>query len=425
MKWSKTIFAASSSGSDYIIDVFDFIGEDFWGEGVTPKSIARAISAAKAANATRIIVRINSPGGDVFDGNTIVSLFKSCGIKVRCEIHGLAASMASIIACAAGSEVVMAEGSMMMIHNPRSWSVGEAKDHRKTADLLDKVKVNLLGHYTAKSHLSKEEISAMCDATTWMTPLEAVANGLADSIMPNDAKAAAALPTDRAYAILSHYEKLPEEVLNRFKGSDGLRLVASLSEPKGRKTMDETTRQLLIARYGLASDSTDAQILAAVAKDAPSPTAAEAVPRADLDALRAENARLRQEKIDEAAKAAKDRQDTFALLVDTAVNQACADGKITPAGKAYHVKTCLAGGVQALKDFQEYTASQPKIVSNTQMEDAEAKRGAGDPKTFASAEGEDDVCKIMGVTKEEMAKARDDIRKNPDHYPPEAYRFAT
>jgi hypothetical protein len=101
--------------------------------------------------------------------------------------------MASVIAMA-GEPVYMADNSLLMIHNPWTVSMGESKDLRKEADLLDKLKVNLRNAYVRKTGINAEEIGAMMDAETWLDAVEAVALGFADAIEEGVAAAATATP---------------------------------------------------------------------------------------------------------------------------------------------------------------------------------------------------------------------------------------
>jgi hypothetical protein len=105
----------------------------------------------------------------------------------------MAASMASVIAMA-GSPVFMADNALLMIHNPWTVSMGESKDLRKEADLLDKLKVNLRNAYVRKTGMDAEEIAQMMDEETWLDALEAVALGFADAIEEGVAAAATATP---------------------------------------------------------------------------------------------------------------------------------------------------------------------------------------------------------------------------------------
>ena len=164
--------------------IYDEIGE--W--GVSAKDFARDIKALGSVGS--ITLRINSPGGSVFDGNAIYNLIKKHPAKVTAYIDGLAASMASVIAMAA-DHIIMPSNALMMIHNPYTVSMGDSAELRKNADLLDAIKVTLLSAY-GRSMMSSEEISQMMDAETWLTGADAVEMGFADELADEVAMAACA-----------------------------------------------------------------------------------------------------------------------------------------------------------------------------------------------------------------------------------------
>ena len=140
-----------------------------------------------------IHLRINSPGGSVVEGTAIYNALRRHEGGLTVHIDAMAASMASVIAMA-GKPVYMADNALFMIHNPWTVSMGESKDLRKEADLLDKLKVNLRNAYVRKTGINAEEIGAMMDAETWLDAVEAVALGFADAIEEGVAAAATATP---------------------------------------------------------------------------------------------------------------------------------------------------------------------------------------------------------------------------------------
>ena len=140
-----------------------------------------------------IHLRINSPGGSVIEGTAIYNALRRHEGGLTVHIDAMAASMASVIAMA-GEPVYMADNALLMIHNPWTVSMGESKDLRKEADLLDKLKVNLRNAYVRKTGINAEEIGAMMDAETWLDAVEAVALGFADAIEEGVAAAATATP---------------------------------------------------------------------------------------------------------------------------------------------------------------------------------------------------------------------------------------
>lgn len=110
-RWNGGIKAAATD--DNSISVFDVIGQDYWGEGVTAKRIAGALRAMNGADVT---VNINSPGGDMFEGLAIYNLLREYQGKVTVKVLGIAASAASVIAMA-GDDIQIGRGAFLMIHN--------------------------------------------------------------------------------------------------------------------------------------------------------------------------------------------------------------------------------------------------------------------------------------------------------------------
>lgn len=129
-----------------------------------------------------IQLRVNSPGGDVFEGVAIYNTIKNAtsnGRRVTVVIDGLAASAASYMGLAA-SKVIMNPGSSMMIHDPFALCVGNSSDLRKTADALDKTRSSITELYVLKTGRSPDEVTRAMEAETWFTAKEAVEWGLAD-----------------------------------------------------------------------------------------------------------------------------------------------------------------------------------------------------------------------------------------------------
>jgi ATP-dependent Clp protease protease subunit len=141
--------------------------------------LVRALGNITAKNIT---VRINSPGGDVFDGVAIFNALKDHDAHVTTKIEGLAASMASIVALA-GDEVQAHKNAMYMIHDPWVLAVGNQYDLREIADILGKIGVNMLDIYYDKSNIGKRELKAMMKEETWFTAQEAKERGLIDTVL--------------------------------------------------------------------------------------------------------------------------------------------------------------------------------------------------------------------------------------------------
>lgn len=156
------------------ISIFDEIG--YFGI-----SAADFIKDIQAVRATEINLRINSPGGDVFDGIAIYNAIRRHPANVTAYVEGLAASAASFIAMAA-DRVVMQPHSQLMIHEASGLVIGAASDMRQMADLLDKSSDNIASIYAERAGGTVEDWRARMKSETWMSDQEAVDLGLADAI---------------------------------------------------------------------------------------------------------------------------------------------------------------------------------------------------------------------------------------------------
>lgn len=195
--------------------IYDVIGADFFGEGVTAKKVKAALEAL--GDVSDINVRINSPGGNVWDGIAIFNLLKEHKAQVHVHVDGLAASAASLIAMA-GDLISMGDGSMMMIHNPWTFAYGDAKAMRKTGDILDKITQQFVGIYATRSGAKAKEVGEFMDAETWFSADDAIKHGFADdktvAEMPDDEESAAARGhSDEWKRVMSHFKKTPKSLL--------------------------------------------------------------------------------------------------------------------------------------------------------------------------------------------------------------------
>lgn len=162
------------------ISIYDEIGY----VGVTASNFIRDLNGVKSG---QISLRLNSPGGDVFDGIAIMNALRNHPANVTVHIDGLAASIASVIAMG-GDHIVMAPNAQMMIHDAHTIQVGNAADLRKTADLLDKASDNIASVYANRAGGSIENWRDVMRDETWFSAEEAVAAGLADEVQGSASK---------------------------------------------------------------------------------------------------------------------------------------------------------------------------------------------------------------------------------------------
>lgn len=176
------------------IYLYGIIGADWFGDGVTAKKFADDLKAL--GNVKTIDLRINSEGGSVFDGKAMYSLLNEHPAKVNVHIDGLAASAASFVAMA-GDTIEIAEGGFVMIHNAYMLAVGDAREMRRSADMLETVNNTIIDTYVARTKGDRKTIAKMMDDETWMSGTEAVKNGFADKMVENLKVAASIAHPDR------------------------------------------------------------------------------------------------------------------------------------------------------------------------------------------------------------------------------------
>ena len=169
--WYK--IRARTSGTEVLI--YDEIGA----YGVTAKGFLAELGALPDDAA--IDLRLNSPGGSVFDAVAIYNALKRHTGEITVWIDGIAASAASYIAMA-GDSIVMPENAFLMIHDPSGLVMGTAEDMRATAEALEKVKGSLIQGYAAKSGKADNEIAALMAAETWLDAKDALDLGFIDRI---------------------------------------------------------------------------------------------------------------------------------------------------------------------------------------------------------------------------------------------------
>lgn len=170
---------AAEGGGDNVISIFDVIGEDWWtGGGFTAK---RAAAALRSIGDRDVVVQVNSPGGDMFEGIAIYNLLRSHKGKVTVQVLGWAASAASIIAMA-GDEIVMGLGSFMMVHNAWGMVVGNRHDLAEAATLFEGFDSAIVDIYQARTGADRKAIVKLMDAETFMGASDAVANKFADRV---------------------------------------------------------------------------------------------------------------------------------------------------------------------------------------------------------------------------------------------------
>lgn len=201
---NKVRLVRNETGTDATLYIYDVI--DAWW-GIAAIDVAKAI--ADIAASTTLHVRINSPGGDVFEGQAIATAIRNHPGKTIAHIDGLAASAATFISAAA-DEVEISEGAFYMIHNGWTLAMGDKQVMLDTADLLAKVDGSIVAAYATRTGADVAQITTWMDAETWFTAQEAVDHGFANRLMPAPDKSAGnQAPGAKAWN-LSAYSKTPQ-----------------------------------------------------------------------------------------------------------------------------------------------------------------------------------------------------------------------
>ncbi len=206
--------ALRADGSVTEIDLYDEIGE----YGVSARAFRDKLKAATGD----VRLRINSPGGDVFDGIAMYNDLVAHKGRVRVEVTGLAASAASIVAMA-GDEIAVAENAFLMIHNAWGITIGNQHDHIEQAKVLAEVDRALAMTYSKRSGLGITDIMSMMRDETWMTGSEAKASGFATEVLTDQTTVKAAFD-------LSVYANAPAELRRPPQSQQQPRTLASRVE---------------------------------------------------------------------------------------------------------------------------------------------------------------------------------------------------
>jgi len=212
---------AKAKGTAEVL-IYGPIGEDWYGNGVTAKQFRDDLKAA--GDVSEIVVHVNSPGGEVFDGIAIYNELRAHKARKIVQVDGYAASIATVIAMA-GDEIVLGTGTAMMIHGPSTFAWGPADTMRETADMLDKVAVGMVDAYARfNKTLAREDIEAlMTGGDHWYPAAEAIKAGFATRMAEEQE------PTDSTEAT-SAFKKAFAQVREQFSAPT-LRIAAQLNPP--------------------------------------------------------------------------------------------------------------------------------------------------------------------------------------------------
>ncbi len=177
----------------------NFLGFQF--RTIGPDSLEAFLK--ECAVGEKVKIEINSPGGSVIAGLAMANMIKNSKAHVIAHVVGIAASMASVVACAC-DEIQMEEAAFLMIHNPWSEAEGDAEDMRHAADVLESMEEAMRAFYRGKfPQMTDAELDQLMAEETWMTGADCKARGMVCELVPSDVRAAACV-TRR------HFKKMPD-----------------------------------------------------------------------------------------------------------------------------------------------------------------------------------------------------------------------
>lgn len=243
-RWYDISNADGTAGDTAVLRIYDEIS---W-FGIDADQFARDLAGVTTA---KIELQINSPGGSVFDGVAIYNALRAHSAHVTTRVDGVAASIASVIA-QAGDHRTMMSGARLMIHEASGIAIGNAKDMRDFADLLESTNETIAEIYASRSGKEAAEFADILASGTdhWMSAQQSVEMGLADEVLdpaPKGASAKAEPATldfaplldalDRVNAALAAQQTPPanqpkeqtEDTVSEVPRDEAERLLASLS----------------------------------------------------------------------------------------------------------------------------------------------------------------------------------------------------
>ena len=201
------------------LNIFGDIVSDEWGkwsdDDTCPSDISEFLKSLDGAQ--EINLHINSGGGSVFAGIAIYNMLKRNSAKITVYIDGIAASIASVIACAGDRIIIPANGTFMM-HKPTNGYFFEsmnADQLRKDADTLDICQKSILQTYMskAKEGITEDQINNLINEETWMVGTDAAE--YFDFEVEDDVQAAACTS-----GLFDRYDKTPERLKSHPESKD-------------------------------------------------------------------------------------------------------------------------------------------------------------------------------------------------------------
>lgn len=220
----------ASEHQERVLELYGTIAEESWfDDDITPRMFKEELTSGDGP----ITVWINSPGGDCIAASQIYSMLMDYKGDITVKIDGLAASAASVIAMA-GTKVLMAPTSMMMIHNPMTMAFGDHADMQKAIEMLGEVKESIINAYEIKTGQSRAKLSHLMDAETWMNANKAIELGFCDGLLADSKpqNAVAAFAYSRRECNNALYNKIAQKMPKAKEGRSVAELKSEIKKIK-------------------------------------------------------------------------------------------------------------------------------------------------------------------------------------------------
>lgn len=374
----SAVTAPTATGDATAVTIRMYGPIDSWGGwwGISTEDVARVLDALPAS-VEQIILRINSPGGEVWEAMAILNMLAAHPARVTAVVDGIAASAASFIA-ASCPETVMSRGSQMMIHSPTRFAWGNADAMRKAADFLDVMQASMIEVYTDKA--GDQDWESLLAAETWLTATATVELGLADRVdVVPDAGAAATVGTDDdtdSEVVVVITDDAPEDaVSDRIRAAAAIARAAAPTPPSSLEPGNPSRKENVVPNDESQASATERlgapdapEDTAAAQAAAPAAAATSAQPSGLLpDGIVAVDRNVWEETQRNARLGAEARAEQERTRRDGIIATALAEGRIAPVSSA-HFRTMLdgdeAGTIAVLATLQENSALPTSELGN-------------------------------------------------------------
>ena len=221
------------------------IAEESWFEDdVTPRMFRDELNAGTGD----VVIWINSPGGDCVAASQIYTMLMDYKGHITVKIDGIAASAASVIAMA-GTEVLMAPTSLLMIHNPLTVAIGDSEEMQKAIAMLDEVKESIINAYELKTGMSRAKLAHLMDAETWMNANKAIELGFVDGVLEDEKK----LTSRDDFTFSFSRRAVTNSLLNKLQRKQASKPLAAEEPSPDQKTEPKYPAEPLYQRLSLIS----------------------------------------------------------------------------------------------------------------------------------------------------------------------------